>query len=242
MKALILAAGYGKRLYPITKNIPKPLLSVRGRPIIEHLLLKIKNINSIKEIFVITNNKFYTSFKKWKKGSNFSNVKLIDDGTETPNGRLGAIGDIRYAIAEKGIKSDLLVIGGDNFFEFELLDFIVFSQTKSPFCSIGVYDIHNKLKARRFGIVKLDTDKRVVSFKEKSRKPDTTLVSPCIYYLTKSRLSLIPKYLDEGNNPDMTGHFISWLYKRDKVYGFIFHGNWIDIGNKASYRFANKPR
>lgn len=240
MKALILAAGYGKRLYPITKNIPKPLLNVRGRPIIEYLLLKIKNINSIKEVFVITNSKFYSNFKKWKKDSNFSNVRLIDDGTTSLNGCLGAIGDIQYVISKKQIKSDLLVIGGDNFFEFELLDFVVFAQTKSPFCSIGVYDIHNKLKAKRFGIVKLDTDKRVVSFKEKTRKPDTTLVSPCIYYLTKSRLSFISKYLDEGNNPDMTGHFISWLYRRDKVYGFIFHGNWIDIGNKVAYKSANK--
>ncbi|MBM3253742.1 MAG: nucleotidyltransferase family protein [Candidatus Omnitrophica bacterium] len=240
MKALLLAAGYGERLYPITRDIPKPLLNVKGKPIIEHLVLKLKDVDSVNEVLVITNDKFYEKFKRWKKNSGFSNIRLINDSTKSINARLGAIGDVQYAIRDKDIKEDLLVIGGDNFFEFELLDFIIFAQTKSPFCSIGVYNIHNKLKAKRFGVVKLNKDNRVIAFREKPRKPDTTLVSPCIYYFTKSKLPLISKYLKEGNNPDMTGHFIRWLHKRDWVYGFIFRGNWIDIGNKAAYRLANK--
>lgn len=240
MKVLILAAGYGKRLYPLTKHIAKPLLIVKGLPIIEHLVLKVKDIKQIKEILIVTNDRFYESFIKWKRGSGFSNVSIINDGTKSPASRLGAVGDIQYAIKHKKINDDLLILGGDNFFEFDLLDFIIFAQTKSPFCSIGVYNIHNKLKAKRFGTVRLNRDNRVIDFKEKSRRPDTTLISPCIYYLTRTRLNLVVRYIKEKNNPDMSGHFIDWLYRRVWVYGFVFHGRWIDIGNIASYKSANK--
>ncbi len=240
MKVIILAGGYGKRLYPITKNFPKPLLDVKGKPIIEHLIVKLKNIALVKDIYVVSNDRFYNTYKKWKQKKGFSFVKLINDGTRTPDTRLGAIGDIQYAITKKRIQEDVLVLGGDNFFEFGLLEFIIFSQTKSPSCSIGVYNVHSKLKAKRFGIVKLNKDKRVIAFKEKSKRPDTTLISPCIYYFTKSKLNLIKKYLREKNNPDMSGDFIRWLQERDHVYGFIFHGRWIDIGNLAAYDYAKK--
>ena len=67
MKALILAAGYATRLYPITKHIPKPLLPIVGKPMLEYILDKILLIDDVDEIFIITNKKFYPHFKIWHK-------------------------------------------------------------------------------------------------------------------------------------------------------------------------------
>ena len=67
MKALILAAGYATRLYPLTKKYPKPLLEVKGRPIINYIIDKIGAIDSIDEIYVVTNSKFIATFRKWAK-------------------------------------------------------------------------------------------------------------------------------------------------------------------------------
>ena len=62
MKVLILAAGYATRLYPLTENTPKALLPIKGITILDHLLNKIKKIDEINEIIIITNNKFYPAF------------------------------------------------------------------------------------------------------------------------------------------------------------------------------------
>ena len=62
MKAIILAAGYGTRLYPITKNIPKPLIEVGGKPIIEHILKKVEEIPHMEMIYIVTNNYFFKIF------------------------------------------------------------------------------------------------------------------------------------------------------------------------------------
>jgi glucose-1-phosphate thymidylyltransferase len=62
MKSIILAAGYATRLWPLTKDTPKPLLDVQGKPIADYLVDKISEIKEIDEIFVVTNDKFYPNF------------------------------------------------------------------------------------------------------------------------------------------------------------------------------------
>ncbi|MCK9603887.1 MAG: sugar phosphate nucleotidyltransferase, partial [Candidatus Omnitrophica bacterium] len=68
MKALILAAGYATRLYPLTKEYPKPLLLVEDKPIIDYIVDKLERIEAISEIIVVTNSKFISCFKSWAKG------------------------------------------------------------------------------------------------------------------------------------------------------------------------------
>ena len=100
MKALLLAAGYATRLYPLTLDKPKPLLEVGSRPIIDYIIANIRRIKAIDEVFVITNHKFFGHFKKWSarlpsdaeggqagyKGP--TPIKVIDDGTLSNEDRL----------------------------------------------------------------------------------------------------------------------------------------------------------
>ena len=118
MKALLLAAGYATRLYPLTLDKPKPLLSVGKRPIIDYIIEKIKKIKAIDEIFVVTNHKFYKHFKIWARQNKISHQRLIviDDATTSNDDRLGSVGDIDFVIENQRVKDDLLVIGADNIF------------------------------------------------------------------------------------------------------------------------------
>src|SRR3972149_1306580 len=108
MKALILAAGYATRLYPLTKETPKPLLPVGGIPMIEHILFRIVEVPEVDEVFIVTNDKFYSQFREWS-GSYRSKkrIKVINDGTKSNEDRLGAIGDIDFVIKKQKVKDDL---------------------------------------------------------------------------------------------------------------------------------------
>lgn len=254
MKALILAAGYGTRLYPLTKEYPKPLLPIRNRPVIDYIMDKIEAVEDIDEVVVVTNSKFISRFKKWVGSLRTQKrISLIDDLTSHPQDRRGAIGDMKFAIDRKHIKGDLLVIGADNLFESGLEDFLSFAKSNKPHTVIGAYDIMHKHLAKKYGVIKLNRKKRIVDFREKPDNPQSTFVAMCLYYFPKEKLKLIREYLNarigeylhrrQGQTRgDAMGFYIDWLRKKEPVYGFVFDGWWYDIGdfecyNKARDRF-----
>ena len=241
MKALILAAGYATRLYPLTKEYPKPLLEVKGRPIIDYIVDRLVVVEALNEIIVVTNSKFISLFRKWARAKKISKpISFVDDLTSTLDDRRGAIGDMDFAITKKRIKDDLLVIGGDNLFNGDIRDFLSFAGSKAGSPVIGAYDIHNKGEARRYGVIRMDDRSRVVDFQEKPKKPASTLVAMCLYYFPKDKLGLVKKYvLDKSTGNDTTGSYIHWLKSRVEIYGFTFGGRWYDIGD---HKFLNEAK
>ena len=242
MKVLILAAGYGTRLYPLIKDTPKPLLVVGNKPIIDHLLKKIERLPDLKEVIVVTNKKFFNLFEDWAQQYKTWKVRIgiINDGTLTPEERLGAMGDVHFVLQEKEINDDLLILGGDNLFDYPLDDFLAFARGKTPHAVIGLYDVKDKKKARNFGVVKLDAESKVISFEEKPQSPQSTLVGMCLYYLSKNSLAGVEDYFKSSKKLDTTGDFIQWLAGQKNVYGFTFQGRWYDIGSIESYKMAQE--
>ena len=173
MKVLILAAGYGTRLYPLIKDTAKPLLPVASRPIIDHLLDKIQPLPDLQEVVVVTNEKFYADFLDWAiLHQDFPvPITVMNDGTTSPEDRLGAVGDILFVLKQLQKIDDLFVLGGDNLFDYSLEDFIRFAQGKDSQVSIGLYDIGNIQEASKFGVVQMDQDNRILVFEEKPPQP-----------------------------------------------------------------------
>ncbi|MBS3140760.1 nucleotidyltransferase family protein [Candidatus Woesearchaeota archaeon] len=244
MKALILAGGFATRLWPITKNFPKPLLKVGGKPILGHILDRISNIEDIDEIYVATNSKFKTHFEKWLKEIEtfyHKKVTLIIEQSSNEKQKLGSIGAIYNAIKLKEIKDDLFLILGDNIFEFSLLNYVNTLENERAI-QIGVINLNNKNLAKNFGILTLDKNNNLIKFTEKPKEPETTLASTGLYLFPKEHLNLIKDYVEKGNNPDRPGYLIEWLLKQKKVNvkGFIFHGIWFDIGTPETLRMAKE--
>jgi glucose-1-phosphate thymidylyltransferase len=242
---LILAAGYATRLYPLTENKPKPLLPVAGSPMVEHIIRKVEALHGSKDIrfgsiVIVTNGRFYSQFTDWQKKLRCAiPVRILNDATTSDKDKLGAVGDMGFVLQSEGDQQDFLVVGGDNLFDFSLADFLVYARKSRPFASVGLYDVGPGGDARKYSAVKLDDDGRVISFVEKPKVADTTLISICMYYFPKEKLWRIGQYLTSGNNQDQPGHYIAWLANEDKVYGFVFQGRWFDIGDIASYNEAN---
>ena len=239
MDAIILAAGYAMRLYPLTEKMPKPLLQVAGCPIIGHIIRNLESIKSIDKIYIITNDKFYQHFKEWLNGFNSEiPVEIINDGTKSNDDRLGALGDIHYAINSKSINNDLVVVAGDNLFELRLLEVINFFKKRKSNVVV-LYDVKEIELAKNYGIVEINNG-RVVNFEEKPASPRSTIASTGIYVFPKKTLNLIEKYIAQGNNPDKTGSFIEWLHKRENVFSYVTDRKWYDIGSIEQLEKANR--
>ncbi|MFC1592680.1 nucleotidyltransferase family protein [Candidatus Omnitrophota bacterium] len=241
MKALILAAGYATRLYPITNHKPKSLLTIKGKPIIEYIINKILQIKTLDEILIITNHHYIKEFERWLRDYPcILPIRLIDDGSISVQDKLGSIGDMAFAIKEKQIKDDLLVVGGDNLFSFTLNKFVDFATSGKNSVFIGAYNLNGKMQANKFGVLKLNEQGQVIDFQEKpSSGNGSSLVSMCLYLFPSEKIPLIYEYLNHKDNHDQAGNYISWLSKRDSVYGYTFNdGSWLDIGDIDAYTEA----
>lgn len=240
MKALILAAGYATRLYPLTKDRPKPLLPVAGRPMIDYIVEKILEVKEVNHLYVVTNHKFAQRVREWgEKASLSCPFSVIDDGTTSDEDKAGAVGDLDFVVNKEAINEDLLVVAGDNLFDFKITNLVEFFKKKGRQTSIALYDVGDRDLVKRYSVVTLDSEDRIINFEEKPPQPQTTLIAICMYIFPPSSLKRIKEYLGKGLNPDAPGYFISWLYQQEKVYGYAVSGRWFDIGGFESLSKAD---
>ncbi len=242
MKAIIPAAGYGTRLHPLTKSMPKALLEVKGEPVINHIMRKIEEVGAVDEVFIVTNARYYEKFAEWcREFSKKTKMKLkvLNDGTTSNENRLGAIGDKRFVVRKEKIDDDVLVISGDNLFDFSLKEMhSLFREKGVPV--VGLYDVESREKAKLYGVVSVDSNGKMTGFQEKPSEPKSTLASTGIYFYTRESIALLDKYAEEGNSMDQPGNFVQWLHKNTAVYGHAPRGNWFDIGSIESLEKARK--
>jgi glucose-1-phosphate thymidylyltransferase len=227
VKAVILAAGYATRLRPLTDSIAKQLLPVGGRPMLDWVCDKVEEVTD--DIHLVTNSRFAKAFEHWAAGR--EGVTVHDDGTTSNEDRLGAIGDIRFVLERTGVDDDLLVIAGDNLFDFRLSNLAAFWEMRGVASAVAVYDCGDLELATHYGVVEVDGEDRIVGFEEKPSEPASTLVATATYLYHREHVPLVERYLAEGNPPDQPGRLVAWLYPREPVYGYRFDGEWFDIGS-----------
>ena len=227
MKALILAAGYATRLRPLTDDIPKMLLPLAERPMLDYLLDRLYEVDELDEIHLVTNTRFAEAFRDWAP----EDVLVHDDGTTSNDGRLGAIGDIAFAIERGELEGeDLLIVAGDNLIGYSLAEFVAFWRAHEG-SAIAVRDLGDPELLRQYGVVELDEDDRVVGLEEKPAEPKSDLAATASYLYLADHLALLPRYVEEGNPLDAPGNFMVWLHTREPVYGYRAEGEWHDIGD-----------
>lgn len=238
MKAIVLAGGHATRLWPITKNRAKPLLPLGEKPIIDFIVEDLEK--EADEVIISTNKKFAGDFEDYIDAfDRDARVVVEDQGSEEE--KPGTIGAIIKLIDKEDLDDDLLVIGGDNLYSFDILDFLDFCREKDSPATVA-YDVENKEIASSFGIVDLDGEK-LVDFVEKPDNPPSTLAGIACYYFPQEDVSLYNEYdehfaeteVPEEQYLDEPGRLVEWAHEKKDMYAYTFNGYWFDVGTPQGY-------
>lgn len=240
MKALILAAGYGTRLYPLTKDRPKPLLPVGGRPLLDYLAENLDRVDGLTEILVVVNGRFEDDLRSWAERARPGvgvPLRVLSNGTQEPEERLGAVGDAAYAIDRTAPDDDLIVVAGDNLFEFEIAEMIrAAEEGPSASATVAVERRPDTRGLERSGVAVVDGEGWIQEFVEKPDRPPGRTAAAPLHLYGRETLPLIATYVESGGETDAPGHFLEWLVPRRDVRAWRMPAPRHDIGTPEAYR------
>lgn len=230
MKAVILAAGKGTRLRPLTYGIPKPLLPVGGKPVIDYV---IENIIKAKEIDTI-----YVAVSDWS-----SVIKNYLQNTPRDHVAIETVhtlcwetgGDLKIVKIEKTLDEPFMVAYGDNVTNINVGKLLSMHRKLRKKVTLALFKVPWN-EVNRFGIAEIDGN-MVTSFVEKpKRKPKSNLANAGYYVLEPDVLDHVP-----DKKVKLEQSVFPKLAEEGEVAAFVYSPNyWLDIGTLSAYRKANK--
>jgi glucose-1-phosphate thymidylyltransferase len=248
LRAVVLAGGYAKRMWPLTHDFPKPLLPVSGRPAIDYIIDKLLEL-SVDKIFVSTNLKFEKLFQTWLASKSQDRIEIIVEQSRSEGEKLGAIRALAE-LAHQLPQDDYVILAGDNIFS-DSLETMVHFYGRVRRSVVATFDAEDSNQVRRGSSVSLTRDMRIVSFQEKPTHPTGRIIGACIYILPYPTLLRTDEYLSQGGESDEPGNFIAWLCKKETVYGFKLRERVWDMGSIEEYertqrefpkRYQDRPK
>ncbi len=230
MKSVIMAGGFGTRLRPLTNSLPKPMVSMANKPLIEHIIELLKK-NSIVEMTALLYFHPETISNLLKDGSAFGvKIKYI-----TSNVDLGTAGIVAYSMRQWEDDRTTLVISGDVLTDIDLNKAVEFHRKRKSIATIVLTRVENPLP---FGIVITDKMGRIQRFLEKPGWGEvfSDTINTGIYILENEVLDFIPKDKEFDFSKDL---FPILLQNKKPIYGYVAEGYWKDVGSLDEYRTAN---
>lgn len=221
MKAVILAGGKGTRLYPYTVTLPKPLVPIGDKPILEIILGQLKRFG-IDEVILAIGHMAEVIVAIFKNKSDFG-VNMKFSVEDKP---LGTAGPLK--LLEDELKDTFLVMNGDVLTDMNLKKLIDFHKKEKAIATIAL--ARRKVKID-FGVVEIDLKGLIKKYLE---KPEMKyLVSMGIYVFEPKVLEYIPD--SKFDFPDLV---MKLLNSGERVRGYIHDGYWLDIGRPEDYEKA----
>ncbi len=223
MKALVLAAGKGQRLQPLTDHRPKPMVSVAGKPLLERIVLQLRDAG-ISELFINLHHCPEAVRRHFGEGTCFG----IHIGYSYEPELLGTAGAAKKL--ESCFQDSFMVYYGDNYVEIDLMDMIAFHREKKGIGTIAVFEATETFAS---GVVEQNTQSQIQRFFEKPA-PGTTasrLVNAGIYVLEPAIFQFIPPDAPSDFGRDL---FPAILAKGKTLYAYPLSGKVIGIDTPAS--------
>ena len=245
MNAVILCAGFATRMYPLTENFPKPLLTVAGRPVLDYLMDQITTLPRLQKIHIVSNAKFFDHFCRWhsawkaRRAEGEMTIQILNDGATDNENRLGAARDLQFALNTIDRPSRMLVSAGDNIFRFPIKP-LWEKFLRSHHHHIVALPETNRQKLKETGVLELGAKDRVLRLHEKPKSPPSEWFCPPLYFFQPSLWSKIESFLRTSASHDAPGHFIDYLSQQEPVDAFRLEATRLDIGSVDSYHAADR--
>ena len=225
MKAVVMAGGEGTRLRPMTSSMPKPLLPVVNRPIMEHVLRLLRRHGFTETVVTV---QFLASLVRNYFGDGEDlGMDLTYAAEESPLGTAGSVKN-----AEAALRDDtFLVISGDALTDIDLGELVRVHRERGAMVTVCTTRVPNPLE---FGITILDDDGRVQRFLEKPTwgQVFSDTVNTGIYVMEPE----VFDYVAPDEPVDWSGDVFPVLLKEDRpVFGYVAEGYWEDVGTHESY-------
>jgi mannose-1-phosphate guanylyltransferase len=238
MKAMILAAGQGTRVRPVTEYVPKPMIPIIDRPVME-FLVRLLARHGFDEIVVSTSYLAHLIEQYFGDGSRFGVQMAYSFEGHHRNGevvfeQLGSAGGLRRVQDENGFYDDTFaVLCGDAIVDCDLGAALRFHRERGSKATLLLKEVPRELTSR-YGIVQLAPDGRILRFQEKPRPEDavSTTANTGIYLLDPEVLDFIPR----GTRFDLGGDLFPLLAEEGvPFYGHVQDFRWLDIGTTPDY-------
>lgn len=234
MISIILAAGSGVRMRPLSYFIPKVLLPVRGKPVLDYLM---KNMESLPiDTHYIIASEHLETIERYVQKLPMDNVKVVRAlGWETG-------GDLSLALEQIGRTEDTLVMNGDIVTDLNYLNLWKDHKKHLGYVTIGVFPLNDPVNAKRFGQIEIDGENRITKFNEKSSsiKEGTTLVNTGFYFFDKGFISHRQEYLVPSKFK-LEDDLFPRLSREARLFGSVSDVKyWWDVGTMDSYLKAEE--
>jgi mannose-1-phosphate guanylyltransferase/phosphomannomutase len=231
MIAVVMAGGQGMRLHPLTCLQPKPMLPIFGRPLLLHILDKLKE-HGFRRLVMALHYRPGAIMDYFGDGAD----RGLQIGYALEDKPLGTAGCVRHAALNPG--EAVLVISGDLLFSFDFAPALSFHRRKGALVTMLLLPYH--AEPWGLGIAALDQDGRVLRYLEKPAGPQdvfSRLINTGIYILEPEALNLIPPATYFDFSRDL---FPLLLKKALPFFGYVTEGYWSDLGTLDLYRQAHE--
>jgi glucose-1-phosphate thymidylyltransferase len=245
MIAVLLCAGFATRLYPLTRDFPKPLLPVADRPVIDHLMDQIVGLPGIESIHIVTNARFYEHFTRWRRNwlaclaPRDITLTIYNDGARANENRLGACADLQLVFRQAGRAGAYLVSAGDNIYLFRIADLWRRFLRGHRHCIVALQEKDPEI-LKKTGVPVFGEGDRVLGLLEKPDNPPPGWFCPPLYFLRPSAREVLEDFLGVDGPVDAPGLFIDYLCHREAVTAIKLNEKRLDIGNLESYHRADR--
>ncbi|QOG11461.1 sugar phosphate nucleotidyltransferase [Arcobacter sp. FWKO B] len=226
MKAIVLAGGFGTRIQPLTNSIPKPMLPILNRPMMEHIILKLRDDLGVKDIAILLYFMPEVIKEYFKDGKEFG-VNITYFLPDDDYGTAGAVGFAREFLDET-----FIIVSGDLVTDFKFSEIYDFHKQKKSKLTIGLTPVENPLQ---FGVVIANEDGEIEKFLEKPSWGEvfSDTINTGIYIIEPEILNYIP----QDENFDFAKDLFPTLMSNNiTLWGCHIEGYWRDVGNPESYR------